>query len=197
MASEQTSLPFGDKGSSYTAFRWCTYDVPFWARNNTNDGRWHRAGDGPTQYWSLCPEAAWAELIRYEGLETEAELDEVRMPLWVCRIPSAGLLDLRERGEQNNWALDDDALIADDWTRTQNCGAILRERVVGIVTYCAALPMHGNITLFGPRRAVDWHSRPALASTLPTSRVAIGRPPPGLIDHVRRIGAPRQDDSLF
>jgi hypothetical protein len=91
---EQTSLFAGDKGTTYTAFRWSDYDVPFWARGNTRPGRWHRVGDGPTQYWTLCPEAAWAELIRAENLQTEDELDLVRMPLWVCRIPATGLLDL-------------------------------------------------------------------------------------------------------
>jgi len=196
VASEQTALPFADKGTSYTAFRFCSYDVPFRARNSTNDGRWHRAGDGPTQYWSLCPEAAWAGLIRYEGLKTEKELDQVRMPLWVSRIPSSGLLDLRDPDIQRRCGLSDEALIADDWSRTQDAGAQLRNQVVGIITYCAALPGHANVTLFGARRAVDWHSRRSLASTLPTSRVAIGRPPVGLVDHVRHIGA-LQDNSLF
>jgi hypothetical protein len=135
-------------------------------------------------------------LIRYENLKTEGELDQVRMPLWVSRIPASGLLDLRDPGAQEDWRLDDGALIADDWTRTQHVGVQLRQRVVGIITFCAALPGHGNLTLFGARRGVDWHTRPALASTLPASRVAIGRPPPGLVELVRRLGEP-QDKSLF
>lgn len=196
VASEQTALPISGSGS-LTAFRYSSYDVPFWARNNTRDGRWHRVGAGPTQYWSLCPEAAWAELIRYEDLKTEGELDDVRMPLWVCRVPMLGLLDLRDADAHKGWGLDTDALVADDWRRTQEAGASIRRHVKGIITASAALPGHGNVTLFGARRAVDWHSRPRLASTLPTTRAAIGRPPPGLIPHVRRRGQLAPDNRLF
>lgn len=196
MASEQTALAISSPGS-LTAFRWCSYDVPFWARNNTRDGRWNRAGDPPTQYWSLCPEAAWAELIRAEDLHSEQELDHVRMPLWVCRVPMAGLIDLREPAQQEQWGLDDSALTRDDWQPTQAAANRLRRQAKGIITFCTALEGHGNITLFGPKRAIDWHSRPALASTVPTTLTAIGRPPPGLLAKVQRPEGPMPQERLF
>src|SRR5262249_46321421 len=83
--AEQKDLPIAGSPGSLTAFRYCDYDVPFWARKNTRPGRFHALGDPPTQYWALCPEAAWAKLIRHEDLRSEAELDLVRMPIWVAR----------------------------------------------------------------------------------------------------------------
>ncbi len=160
--------------------------MPFWARSNTRDGRWNYGGVDSTQYWSLTPEAAWAELIRHEDLQSEEDLDLVRMPFWVCRIPTVMLVDLRLRDERERRGISDDQLIDDDWRPCQDLAERLREHVRGVISPAAALPEHANVTLFGARRAIDWHSRPALASAIPTSRAAIGRPPEGLVDHVRR-----------
>jgi hypothetical protein len=41
-------------------------------------------------------DGACAELIRFEELRCESELDEVRMATWVCRLPSMRMVDLRE-----------------------------------------------------------------------------------------------------
>ena len=184
MASEPLALLPAGQGE-LTAFRWANYDVPFWARANSRDGRWNYAGVDSTQYWSLTPSAAWAELIRHENLLTEAELDLARMPFWVCRLSTAMLVDFRQPTERDEHGITDEDLIDDDWTACQQLAVALRERVRGVIAPCAALPEHANITLFGRRRAVDWESRPALASTVPASRAAIGRPPEGLVDRVR------------
>lgn len=196
MAAEPLALlPAAE--TEFTAFRWSSYDVPFWGRPNTRDNRWNYADVGPTQYWALTPEAAWAELIRHEDLQTEDELDLVRMPIWVCRIPTVMLVDLRLTSERERHGITYDDLINDDWGPCQRLAVVLRDYVRGLITPCAALPDHANITLFGPRRAIDWHSRPALASTLPTSRAAIGRPPDGLIPKVRRASYVPPVDRLF
>jgi hypothetical protein len=184
-------------GGELTAFRWSSYDVPFRSRSNTRDGRWNYAGVESTQYWSLTPEASWAELIRHENLRHEAELDLVRMPFWVCRVPTAMLVDLRLREEQDRYEIGHAELIADDWNACQSLAVRLREHARGVIAPCAALPEHANVTLFGARRAIDWHSRPALASTLPTSRAAIGRPPDALIPRVRRASPKPRGDRLF
>ncbi|HWK27569.1 MAG TPA: RES family NAD+ phosphorylase [Solirubrobacter sp.] len=185
----QTALIPVTDGSTFTAFRYSGYDVPFWDRENTRPGRWNHARGGWTQYWSLCPEASWAELLRYEEISTEAELDEVRMPLWVCRIPKLRLVDLTVPENRAAWGLTEEDLVADDWSAAQAAGVRLREAgVPGIVVPSAALPGHRNVTLFGRRRAIDWHTKTTLASTLPATRVAIGRPPPGLIPDVCRLG---------
>lgn len=196
MASEQTALPISTPGG-LTAFRHTDYDVPFWARPNTRDGRWNRAGDDPTQYWSLSPEAAWAELIRFENLHHEEELDEVRKPLWVCRVEVFGLLDLRTPGNLEQYGLTADQLVDDDRRACQEASARIRSDALGVITPSAALPGHANLTLFGPRRAIDWKQKPSLASTLPATIAAVGRPPFGMLPMVRRPLRPRPQSTLF
>lgn len=193
MASDPEQLfPDADEGA-VIAFRWTDYDVPFWARENSRDGRWNYADQGITQYWSLTPEAAWAELVRAEDLRTEEDLDEVRMPIWIARIPSLGLVDLRTPDGRGKYGISADALTDSDWTPCQEVAADLRKRGSrGVMTPSAALSGHASLTLFGPRRAINWASRPALASTVPAARVATGRPPPeaDLLTRVRRREPP-------
>lgn len=196
MAVDQTALPISTPGS-LTAFRYCSYDVPFWARGNTRPGRWHRVGDPPTQYWSLCPEAAWAELIRAEEFETEEDLDLVRMPLWVCRVPVAGIMDLRDPQLQDRYGITAAEIVGDDWTPCQQAAIALRSDARGILAESAALLGHASMSLFGARRAVDWHTRPALASTLATTQAAIGRPPLGVVERVRHVGPAPHAPQLF
>lgn len=196
MAAEPEPLPFAVQGS-LTAFRWSSYDVPFWARPNRRSGRWHRVGDEPTQCWSLSPQAAWAELIRAEGLRSEAEIDEVRMPLWVCRVPIVGLVDLRDVSEQGRHGIGSEELISQDWAACQAAGRALRTTYRGVVSPSAALEGHANLTLFGGRRAIDWASRPTLASTVPATVTAIGRPPAGLVGQVRHPAHDNDPPPLF
>lgn len=195
MAVERPELLAGGP-AEVTAFRWSTYDVPFWARENTRDGRWNYAGVDSTQYWSLAPEASWAELIRHEEILTESELDSVRVPFWVARVATSMLVDLRHDDERERWGITEDDLLSDDWTACQQLSVTLREHARGVIAPAAALPRFANLTLFGARRAIDWDNRPALASSVPATRAALGRPPHGLVDLVRRL-PPRPTDTLF
>lgn len=196
MASEQTALPISAPGT-FTAFRYCTYDVPFWARPNSRDGRWHRVGDLPTQYWSLTPDAAWAELIRAEALASEEELDQVRMPLWVCTVPATLVIDLRDPAAHERYELTLEQLVADDRKACQAAAPAIRTRARGVIAPSAALDGHPNLTLFGARRPIGWLSHPALASTVPATLAAIGRPPRGLLQRVRRPAALPSQAPLF
>lgn len=191
MAAEQPpqALPALNSAGSLALFRYCSYDTPFWVLKNTRAGRWHVTGDEPTQYWSSTPDAAWAELIRAEGLRTEEELDLVRMPIWVCRFPSSGLLDLRSGDAQKTAKVREADLIADDWSACQTLGAELRESYAGAIAPCAALEGHANVTIFGPRRMIDWRERAALASAVPACVASFGRPRPNLVQHVRHKAA--------
>lgn len=189
MESEQLAVPLPTVTAvgSVTLFRWTSYDVPFWARKNSRAGRWHHVGDPPTQYWSMSPEAAWAELIRAENLRTEEELDLVRMPLWACRAPSAGLVDLSSADSQSHHGITIDHLVEDSWDACQELGRQIRsDGSPGVIAPCAALDGHHNVTIFGARRKIDWRDRPALARAVPATIVAIGRPPVGLLEQVRR-----------
>lgn len=191
MPPDSLQLLPGLTESELVGFRWSSYDVPFWARENSAAGRWNHAGIGSTQYWSLTPDAAWAELIRQEDLNSEADLDGVRMPFWVARFPSGMIVDLRLAEERDRWQVDEPDLVAEDWSACQVLGTRIRQQHRGVIAPCAALAGHGNLTVFGRRRAIEWDHRPVLTSTVPASRVAIGRPAPGLVDRViRRPPAP-------
>ena len=168
------------------AFRYCSYDVPFWVRPNTRPGRWHTAGDEPTQYWSLTPDGAWAESIRYEELSTEEELDEIRTAMWVCRLPRMGLADLTDTNVCNRYNLTDEDLTADAWGHCQRAAMEIRREARGVLAPSAALADTLNVTLFGPRRVIAFQRTPALASAIPGAIAAIGRPPHGLVGRVRR-----------
>ena len=189
VASEQISLtlPAVTTAGSVTLFRYTSYDGPFWVRPNSRAGRWHVFGDPPTQYWSMTPDAAWAELIRTEDLHTEAELEELRMPIWACRYPVSNLVDFGEQSVCEKLGVSLDELIADDWSSCQSLGRRLRsDGCPGVIAPCVALEGHWNVTIFGARRQIDWRDRPALARTVPAAVVAAGRPRRGLVNIVRR-----------
>jgi RES domain-containing protein len=169
------------------AFRYSSHDVPFWVRPNTFAQRWNLPLEGPTQYWSSTPDGAWAEHIRFNDVRTETELDEVRIPVWVCRLSGIGLLDLRERNVCDRYGLSVRDLTADDWSACQRAATAMRaDGVRGILSPSAALADAANVTLFGPRRAIAFERHPALASAVRAAVVAIGRPPKNLVDRVIR-----------
>lgn len=181
------SAPPVRAAESVVAFRYSSYDVPFWVRPNSRAGRWNVPGDGPTQYWSLTPDGAWAELIRFEELRSEGELDFVRIAIWVCRVPTMRLVDLREPETCGRYGLGVTDLTGDDWSRCQAASKAIRsDGARGILTPSAAQPSTVNVTLFGPRRAIAFDRTPALASAVPAAVVAIGRPPAGLVNRVIR-----------
>jgi len=179
--------PQAPPAEDLVGFRYCSYDVPFWVRPNTRGQRWNLPLEGPTQYWSLTPDGAWAEHIRFNDIVTEAELDEVRMPVWVCRLPSTGLLDLRDAGVRDRYHLTLADLTANDWSACQRAATTMRAAGArGVLSPSAALGEATNVALFGPRRAIALDRRPALASAVPAAVVAIGRPPRDLLDRVIR-----------
>jgi RES domain len=169
-----------------TAFRYSNYDTPFWARNNSTDGRWHRVADGATQYLTLHPDGAWAELARAEDLRTEGDLELVRTLIWAVKISQLQLVDYGTFERAEAAGLPPDALIDDDYTRCQDEGRRLRdEGYQGVVAPSAALPGVLNITLFGRRVLSSWNAPARLASCIPACIVARGCPSPGLAPRAR------------
>ncbi|MCD6727019.1 MAG: RES family NAD+ phosphorylase [Solirubrobacteraceae bacterium] len=183
-------IPPANAPAQIVAFRYASYDVPFWVRPNTRPGRWNLPGEAPTQYWSLTPDGAWAELIRAEDLGSEQELDLVRMSIWACRVPCAMLVDLTREDARDAHGIGEPDLVGEDRRACQALATRLRATSAkGLLSPSAALPGDVGLTLFGPRRAIDWRREPALASAVPTARVALGRPPEGLLERVRRSAA--------
>jgi RES domain-containing protein len=171
------------------AFRYSNYDAPFWVRPNSEPGRWHSVGDGPTQYLSATVEGSWAELIRAEGLRCEAEAALIRMPMWVAEIHVQRVADYASFEKAARAGFPPEALIDEDYSRCQEEGKRLREAgLQGVLAPSAALPGALNLTLFGPQVASTWGVRPLLASSIPATTIAIGAPPEGIVDKVRHPG---------
>lgn len=187
MAPDPVSVTFDE-----VAFRYSDYDVPLWARPNSRDGRWHRAGVEATQYLSLSVDGAWSELVRWENLRTPEELRLVRMPMWVLRIRESRLADYSTFAKADAAGFPPEALVEEDYSRCQAEGDRLRAQGFrGVMSPSASCPGEINMTLFGPRIAVGWET-PAnrlLASFVPTKQLAVGHPPEEVLTRVRYRGA--------
>jgi RES domain-containing protein len=175
------------------AYRYSSYDTPFWARENTEPGSWHVRGHGPTQYLAMSTDGAWAELIRNEELRTEDEVALVSVPMWAVRVDQAMVVDYSTFQRAETAAFDPAALVDEDHRPCQREGARLRALgYSGILAPSAALEDGVNLTLSGTRMASAWGRPPLLASSLPATIITKGAPPPGLLPRVRKIGpAPR------
>lgn len=171
-------------------YRYSSYDVPFWARPNTTDERWHALGDGPTQYLSATPDGAWAELIRNENLRSETDLALVQMPLWQAQIDEAQIADYRDFETAERAGLDPAVLIDEDQGPCRMEGRRLRENgFAGVLYPSAALPGEQNLALFGPRILLPWGASRKLASGIPANKLTVGAPPADLLPRVRHVGA--------
>lgn len=174
-----------------TVFRYANYDTPFWSRNNTSAGRWHVPGDGATQYLSLHPDAAWADLIRAENLRGEDEAELVRMRIWTVHLTQSNIVDYSTFTKAEAAGFPPDALVDDDHRRCQEHGLLLRKQGrAGVLAPSAALPGGLCVTLFGRKMKSTWGSETRLVSSIPACVVAVGGPPAGLIERVRYRGDP-------
>lgn len=178
--------------SDAVAFRYADYDTPFWARNNRSEGRWHTLGNGATQYLSLHPDGAWADLMRSRDLQTEADLESVRMRFWVALLSQRNFVDYSAPEKANAAGFAGDALTDDDYSRCQGEGQRLRdEGYAGVIAPSAALSGVLNVTIFGRRVLSAWGEPPRLASSIPACLAAIGSPPLHLLGQVRYPAPPR------
>jgi RES domain-containing protein len=189
MAPSESTLSAAFDG---VAFRYSNYDTPFWARPNTDAGRWHAAGEPATQYWSVAPEGAWAELIRHEHLRDEREVAEVRMSIWVAEFRYQRIADYSDFARADTAAgVSAKAVVAEDYAACQAEGRRLRDAgFQGVIAPSAALPGVLNLTLFGPRLRSGWSTSPRLSVFVAATVVALGSPPPGMTRHVRQVGEP-------
>jgi hypothetical protein len=68
-------------------FRNADVDVPFlWESNAQPPARWHGPGEGPAQYFSSTPEAAWAEFLRRQEIRNPADLAGIARASWAVDI---------------------------------------------------------------------------------------------------------------
>jgi RES domain len=187
MAPEPEKIPI----ERQMAHRYSSYDTPFWVRENSQPGRWHRSGDGPTQYLSLSTDGAWAELIRNEELRAEDQVAMVSVSMWAVLIEEGVIANYSTFDEAERSGFDPEALVAEDYEQCQSEGARLRkEGFSGVLAPSAALPGALNVTLFGARMMSTWDRPKFLASSIPATIITKGAPPPGLLLRVRHLGAP-------
>lgn len=72
-------------------YRQTDVDVPFFWESDRQPGqRWHDTGEGPVQYASSTPDAAWSEFLRHAGIDDPADLDGVNRVMWAIEIPGPG-----------------------------------------------------------------------------------------------------------
>ena len=66
---------------------------PFlWESDGQPPARWHGVGEGPVQYFSSTPDAAWAEFLRHEEITDAADVATVTRSLWAIELPEETLV---------------------------------------------------------------------------------------------------------
>ncbi|HYI19395.1 MAG TPA: RES family NAD+ phosphorylase [Solirubrobacteraceae bacterium] len=174
------------------AFRLASWRRPLRTEPSRVAGRFHRmTEESPTQYLCLHPLGPWAEFVRASGLETPAQLALVRHRTWALRVELDGLPRIGF-GEAAEHGLRPGDLVSDDLRACHRLADRLRAaRVPGAIVPSAALPGTDNVVLFGERAAAPYLVDPLSAVDVPSSLTADGgRPPLGVLERVRRRGAP-------
>jgi hypothetical protein len=138
---------------------------------------------------ALDAEAPFAELVRHEDLRTEEAAATYRTTIWQLRVDEGSVVDYRSFEKAEAAGFPADALVEDDYERCQAEAQWLKSHGVdALLSPSAALPGSVNLTLFGPRVAIDWNTNVTLASTVPAQRLTTGSPPAGLVGRVRFFG---------
>jgi RES domain-containing protein len=157
------------------AYRWSDYDRPFRANLHTGDGRYHRPGSEPIQYWSLHPLGPWAEYIRANFLEAPETLDEVHQRIWAARFSfeESELLRVTYDWARSSHQVAPEDLVAEDFSGCQMFADWARGEFAALLVPSAALPGTQNLVVFGPRAASPYQLDPVdLTLDVPTSVVA-------------------------
>jgi hypothetical protein len=165
---------------------------PFlWESADQPPARWHALGDGPVQYLSSTPDAAWAEFLRHEEIDDPADVATIERSLWAVDVP--GPPQARPR-------LARDVLVGDEssYAACRAEATRMRERgAVGLLTPSAAVAPEtpsGFRTRGGLRPArrrgesvvALFGRRPDLVGWAACDR---GRPRVDLLDRVRRLAS--------
>jgi len=176
-------------------FRTTDADVPFfWDGRNQPAARWHGPSEGPAQYTSSTPDAAWAEVLRHLGIDDPADVEGVERAMWAIEVQT-GEPEARPAlsepvligGTETYGACQGEArrLRASGATRLVSPSAAIRAGTAsGWRTDGGLVPgprgAEDTVVLFGPRPAA-----PAWLAAAP------GRPSASLLPRVRSLPAMR------
>lgn len=176
---------------SGVVYRATTYDTPLWVTPNRRGGRWNWVNRCETQYFCLDSEAPYAEMLRGEDLRSQRESDTYTTILWQLRVDEGAVVDYGSFEKAAAAGFPADALVDDDHERCRSEADRLRQLGAGgILSPSAALPGSTNLTLFGPRVEVAWHTEITVAAMIAVQRLTEGSAPSGLVNRVRYYGEP-------
>lgn len=116
-------------------------------------GRWHREGESLVQYLALSSDGAWAELLRYQAIRTEARRVRERRSLWQLRVSADTIADLSTFDAWEACGLDPAIAVGDHADSQALASELRRAGYRGVLSPSAALDVAGavNLTLFGAR----------------------------------------------
>jgi RES domain len=116
-------------------------------------GRWHREGESLAQYLGLSSDGAWAELVRYEALRTEADRLAEERCLWQVLVVADGIADLSTFDAWERCGLDPVLAVGDHEPCQALASELRRAGYHGVLSPSAALDHPGavNLTLLGGR----------------------------------------------
>jgi RES domain-containing protein len=116
-------------------------------------GRWHREGESFVQYLALSSDGAWAELVRYEAMRTEARRLREHRSLWQLRVSADQIADLSTFDAWDSCGLDPAIAVGDHADSQALASELRRAGYRGVLSPSAALDIAGasNLTLFGAR----------------------------------------------
>jgi hypothetical protein len=177
------------------AFRHADPSLPFvWEDASQPPARWHAGGEGPATYFSDTPDGAWAEFLRHEEITDPEDVATIRRAMWAVEIPG-GLHDETMGRPKLPTAILTGG--RDSYDTCQREARRLRDAGARslVVRTAALLPgaacgerVNGRLQA-GPARdgwtIVIFGPQPSLVGW----RAAFeGRPAPGLLTRVRRLG---------
>jgi hypothetical protein len=172
------------------AYRHAAYDSPWWAHPNSRAGRFHRAGEHPTQYLSLHPLGPAAEVLRHHvGPAAAEDYDHVVLDLWAVTVEDEGIVVIDFDDCADHGILPEE-LVGDDYGPTQALADRLRrEGARGARVPSAALPGTDNLVLFGARVLHPYLLPPVTMEEVRTGHLTDGaRPPAEVAATVRWLG---------
>lgn len=170
-----------------TVFRVADWESPIRVNGNRTEGRFHRPGQ-ITQYFTLHPLGAWAELVRREQ-PSVGRLAEFRHRLWAARVDLTNAVHI-EWSSARRWGITPEALVDDEYAPCQALADRLRRRdATTVVVPNAAMPGTRTVVVFGARVAMAYTEEPIDDVDLPCALVAEDATvPPSVLPLVRHVG---------
>jgi hypothetical protein len=157
-------------------YRAAAYHTPLWIEPNVIDGRFHRTGEGPVQYFCLHPLGPLAEAVRRlpDGLDPA----EIRRPVWALRLPDAPVQTLGFE-QAAEWGIDPYDLVCprEGYAECQDLADtfLAQEEPPMLLVPSAALPGTWNLVVFGQRVLAPYTPEPFDSLLdVPGAPVAVG-----------------------